>query len=184
MQNGGIQQFSVQLYDRSNDQKTNTTFLPPDLLAAGKLALDQKKAKEKPNNFSISDILVGYDLTDEPNDDPIPFTISLENTIPEQHNLFVYFQLLNMALSTEGRTEIELELWVEKDRGLLGIFTNETRNTVQFSVQEFSSKISESYEIDLANQEAGKYILKMLIKDLASNEEIKAEVKFEIISTQ
>ena len=176
----GMLKFSVQLYDDDAPDSGGDALIPESLRGRGGISYEQGGPVDVPDDFALSDIMIGYQTDSSDWDHEIPFVVSLDGGIPDFSNLFMHFQAVNLEKDRSGNAQLEVEFYVER-RGQL--FNRDSRNIISATLHDPATQIEQSLEVDLADREPGKYRLVVKFTDSVQNKSIEKEIPFEIINT-
>ncbi|MTI87290.1 MAG: GWxTD domain-containing protein [Balneolaceae bacterium] len=176
--------YSAQLYDQEATGRDDSRILPASLRARGSVSSEENRTPGTPTEFTLSDIIIGYQTSSSQWDDEIPFTVSINEDIPDSTNLFMHFQAINLETNESGISKMEVEFYVQRRKGFLKkLFTKQEVNRISVNLDDYDSQIQETLEIDLVDREPGDYELVIEFTDSQSGETIKKSVNFTIVDT-
>lgn len=167
--------------DPSTAYSVDTPF-PKALRGLGKTEVEQPAPLEGPSTaLKMSDLVLGYDKQSGSGNDLFPFTVSHERRIPEGETLVIHYEVYNLEPKPDGITSFRVDYEI-RPVNIMG-WTRERKDdlTVSLQFEHDQTRLTEDLEIQAANLEPGKYVLRMQVTDRVSGQEFRREVEFEVV---
>ncbi|HYX09514.1 MAG TPA: GWxTD domain-containing protein, partial [Bacteroidales bacterium] len=131
------------------------------------------------NQLEMSDLIIGY--SSAIHQAHIPFKITADNTIPENENLKIMFEVYHLEKNSPGITSVDIDYSVKRDEGFFKrIFSsNENRVGLSLNFETMDTSLSEVLEVDTQNFSPGDYELTLVANGI-SGQSVKRTIKFTI----
>lgn len=133
------------------------------------------------DDLLISDLLIGYDLNAEAEDDVrFPFYVSHERKIPQGKEIVLHFEVYNLSTEESGTANFDVQYSVTplgRERWFRSP-ENEVRLALDF--QTDADRFAEDLSIQTRLLKPGSYRLKLTVLDLLSGKSKRQSVDFEV----
>ena len=152
---------------------------PPGIQGFGKKqAMQPKPLTGEAQQFEVSDLVLGY--KNVPGREPFPFIVANNQTIPQDENLFLHFEVYHLKRKPGGFTEFELTYRIFPVDKKGNVITDQQEFTLTLNFGSEDIRVSENLEIQTAQLPPGLYELQTVFSDVVSRDEIRRRLRFEV----
>lgn len=181
------QHFFAELHNRhQNSAPRFETPFPDYLRGLGRESNAQPEPlNPDPSQLAMSDLILGYDLKENASGNSfLPFVVSNDREIPEGETLAVHFEIYHLESDADGirRFSIDYEI---RPVNFLG-WTQERQDQLSLTLnfEHDLSRFEENLEVEAANLEPGRYVLRLNTTDSNSGQEVRREIEFTVVEAE
>ncbi len=134
-----------------------------------------------PDSLQLADIVLGFDLEENRDEQMFPFTVANNQAIPWRENLVLHFEVYNLEVQPNGfsRFELTYRILPVDDSGELLTDQAEFILTLNFTSEE--NRLIEDLEIETADMRPGLYDLRLQITDMHTLQTRNRTTRFEVL---
>ncbi|REL38377.1 hypothetical protein DYD21_00005, partial [Rhodohalobacter sp. SW132] len=134
-----------------------------------------------PDSLQLADLVLGYDLREEPSDHFLPFTVANNQTIPWQETLVLHFEVYNLAVQPNGFSRFELTYRILPIDESGKVLTDQTEFILTLNFTSEENRLTEDLEIETADLNPGLYQLRVQITDVHNSQTMNRTTRFEVL---
>lgn len=177
--------FVNELYANNPSDGNTQSELPDNLAFTGNLLGIGNEELQIPeplesNDFTLSDLILGYKSSASHNNEFMPFEISHHQTIPKGKELHLYYELYNLEREASGRAKFTFTYSIQsKKRGLLKLF-GDSKDEIKITVNEESTEktFKNTLVIDTSELDQGEYLLNIEVRNAPFNKTLNQTLPF------
>ncbi len=180
---GAGQVFFAELHNRHPDSEPRVeTPFPDHLRGMGREEVPQPEPLDTdPSELQMGDLILGYGKTDSASAGSLfPFVISVNRHIPAGEPLALHVEVYHLREGEDALRDFSLEYEIRPVNFLGWTRERQDQFSLTLNFRQNEPRFTEDLEIEAADLQPGRYVLRLRAIDRVSGQEVSREVEFEV----